>query len=124
MSHAVDIQPIWDASCRGDDGECHAPGGAWAIPDLSDDAYGDVVDVMAIQPLVNGANLAYVEPGEPDQSYVLLKIRGSHLEAKGSGQQMPCAAVTPDLACSGAAPGLGEEEVAMIERWIAGGAEP
>ena len=57
--------------------------------------------------------LLRVKPGDPDQSYLVMKLEGSHLDHGGSGAQMPF----------GASP-LSKEEIALIRQWIRDGAKP
>lgn len=109
LSHAADIQPIWDASCLGDG--CHSPG---TLPlgnglDLSGDAYARIVGVAAFV-----ANRQLVAVGDPDGSYMLNKLDGSYLDAPGGGgSPMPLAAAALDAAT-----------LATIRDWIAQGAPP
>ena len=48
-------------------------------------AYGNLVGVPASQL----PTMARVEPGDPDHSYVWLKIQGAHLGAGGYGETIP-----------------------------------
>lgn len=107
LSHAADIQPIWNANCVA---ACHEPGGTAAtFLDLSGDAYAAIVDVTSIQ----APGLSVVETGNAADSYLVAKLRNMQVEVGGNGVQMP----------SGVAP-LPEETIATIEAWIDGGALP
>jgi hypothetical protein len=107
LSHAADIQPIWDDTCLT---MCHAAGGtAVTILDLSGDAYDNIVGAPSTQ--VVGMNL--VEPGDSANSYLVHKLRGTQVGAGGLGAAMP----------SGS-PALPEATIAMIEAWIDAGAAP
>lgn len=59
----------------------------------------------------DGAPLPRVTPGDPEASYLVHKLRGTHLEVGGSGSLMPQGGV-----------GVSEELLALVERWILQGA--
>lgn len=112
LSHAADIQPIWDAKCVD---ACHDPTGEWGfILDMSGDAYGVLVD----QPASQLASMSYVTPGDPDASYLWHKIANTQASVGGSGLPMPKARMGM------AADTMTQAELDMIEEWIAGGAPP
>ncbi len=52
-----------------------------------------------------------VEPGDADDSYLMHKLNGTHLDVGGSGSQMPLGS------------SLGIADIATIRDWINGGAE-
>jgi len=106
LTHSADIQPIWEGSCTTG---CHAPGGVAEFLDLSSDGYDDLVGVASTQ----APALSLVEAGASDMSYLVNKLRGTHLDAGGSGGTMP-AGMDP----------LDEATIAMIESWIDAGAMP
>ncbi len=110
LSHATDIQPIWDEHCTM---ACHEPDGEWGfLLDMSGDAYAAIVEVSAPQ----FSSLNHIEPGDLDASYLWLKINDMHADAGGSGLPMPKArAGMPATMLSGA-------QLDMIEEWILGGA--
>jgi len=58
-----------------------------------------------------GADMLLVRPAEPEASYLLHKLRGTHLEVGGSGARMPFGAAS-----------LNESDIKKIETWIANGA--
>lgn len=64
---------------------CHItgdePGNMALIPGK---AYGYLVDVDAVS-----LAMKRVLPGDPEQSYLMHKIRGTHLEVGGNGVRMP-----------------------------------
>jgi hypothetical protein len=94
-----DVLPILQASCS-----CHGAG-AEAGVDLSDEA--------AFHTLVNGESsigLPFVESGDPDASYVVLKLRGEQATVGGGGSRMPLGEP------------LRDDQIATIEAWITGGA--
>lgn len=101
-THDVDIQPIWDSGCAG----CHTNGGV--TEDLSlDDGFAATVEVTATQ--VDSMVLVSTD-GDPDSSYLWLKLQGTHADAGGSGTAMP--------------PTGSLDEVAMqnVQNWLEDGA--
>jgi OmcA/MtrC family decaheme c-type cytochrome len=85
---------------------CHSGSPPVAFPQLdADAAYGAMVGVPSGQ-----ASMAIVDPGAPERSYLLYKLRGDAASAGGSGAAMP----TDGL--------LDADDVAAIEAWIANGA--
>lgn len=74
------------------------------------EAYDNIVGEPALL-----STLAYVEPGAPDQSYLYLKITGG---PGIEGTPMP-----PPGNAEGIEP-LTDDQIAAIEAWIAGGAQP
>lgn len=104
LSHAADIQPIWDDNCLNG---CHTPGGIGMPLDLSN-AYATIVGMPSSQ--VSGVSL--VEPGSSADSYLLAKLRGEQAQLGGVGIQMPA---------GGAAP-LDDATISVIEAWIDAGA--
>jgi hypothetical protein len=106
LSHAADIQPIWDAHCLGPG--CHEPPSPGNGLVLSEDAYAHIVGVPAF-----GANRPFIDPGDPDHSYIVNKIEGEQLDpdVNGTGSPMPLA-MDP----------LSDEQVELIRLWIEQGA--
>lgn len=105
LSHAVDIQPIWDAGCV--EG-CHEPGGtAASVLDLSGNAYAAIVDINSGQAQL----LKLVEPGNSAESYLVAKLEGNQNLVGGTGLDMP----------SGSDP-LDAATIATIKAWIDAGA--
>lgn len=103
VSFSEDIQPFLTQNCYA----CHLTGSASADLSLQPGtAYDDLVGVASTQ-----SDLARVEPGEPEASYLLHKLRGTHLDVGGSGAQMPLG--------GGSVP---DETLALVEAWIAAGA--
>lgn len=102
-----DVQPILDANCV----QCHALEIAQAELVLED---GISYDMLVRHPSTESA-LMRVAPGAPGESYLLLKLKGAHLEAGGTGLGMPLTEgnYTP----------LPEPAIAAIESWIAAGAQ-
>ena len=102
LSFVADIQPLLDACER-----CHGDG---RLPVLltPDVAYEQLVDAPSIQVPV----LDRVDPGNVAASYLVDKLRDTHIGRGGMGERMP--------------PGnpWSEDDIATVERWIAGGALP
>jgi hypothetical protein len=97
------IVPILKTRCAG----CHMTGaeaGNMALHPRA--AYASLVGVKSTE-----TGLMRVQPGEPEQSYMLLKLEGRHLEKGGAGARMPFAAAPLD-----------PETIALVRRWIAEGA--
>jgi hypothetical protein len=84
---------------------CHAGGGAAFGLDLSEGlSYGSIVGVRSREvPL-----LYLVRPGEPDASYLVMKVRG---DSGIVGMPMPM----------GGAP-IADADLTLLEEWIAAGA--
>jgi hypothetical protein len=100
-THYVDIQPIWEASCAVG---CHTEGSASG--DLAlDEGYSALVGVES-----SLAGINQVEPGSLADSYLWLKLEGSHEDVGGEGSKMP-------LGNS-----LSDEDLALISTWIEDGA--
>lgn len=106
LSHAADIQPIWDEHCLGPG--CHEPPSPGNGLVLSEDAYANIVGVPAF-----GANRPFIDPGDPDHSYIVDKIEGNQLDpdVNGTGSAMPLA-MDP----------LSEAQRELIRLWIEQGA--
>jgi len=106
---ARDIQTkIIDSTCSTP--SCHGDGSASGSLDLSDGAsYASMVGVPPANDAARAAGLLRVAPGDPDHSYVLLKLQGTL--AAGEGARMPL--IGPPLPAS---------TIDTIRRWIAAGA--
>jgi hypothetical protein len=101
---------IFDSTCATP--SCHGAGAASAGLDLSDGAaIANLVGVPAANEAARAAGLVRVAPGDPDHSYLLLKLEGTL--APGEGVQMPL--VGGPLPASA---------IDAIRRWIAAGAPP
>lgn len=111
LQFAAAVYPIIEGRCSGSSGVgCHFGDVAVvaSMLDMSDvdTAYGELVNVPSVQlPMFN-----LVEPGDPDNSYMWLKLLGA-----GIGGQMPAGTCNPSLC---------EEEWTTIYLWIIGGAMP
>ena len=105
LSHAADIQPIWDAKCT--NAGCHQPGGSFEALDLSGDAYDNIVGVTAIQ----APELQRIEAGNSAGSYLINKLLGTQEDVGGSGSGMPPTPLEPD-------------DILIIAQWANEGALP
>ena len=75
------IQPILDANCVA----CHQTGSAQQGLVLEAGlAYSNLVSQKSRE-----SDLVLVRPGAPESSYLVHKLRGSHLTVHGSGARMP-----------------------------------
>jgi hypothetical protein len=115
LSHAADIQPIWEQYCVA---SCHEPNGVAATLDLGGDAYDDLIN----QPSFYGATADFVVPGSSQTSYLMHKLDGTYAldenvggcGCSGTGVLMPQGATEPlDIAIRD-----------MIRSWIDQGAMP
>ncbi|KIG11792.1 hypothetical protein DB30_02447 [Enhygromyxa salina] len=106
---AAEIQPILESACL-----CHfspANGDDMSAPYLTLNAgvgLGELVGVDAVQ--VPG--MKRVVPGDIQNSYLVHKLRGTHVDVGGPADTDP---MPPLLA-------LDETQITTIEAWIAGGA--
>lgn len=108
LSHAADIQPIWDASCL--DPSCHDSDGPAAGLDLQSDGVYDRL-CSNNSAVITSINLVDCDGLDPDQSWVYRKVIGD-IDLPGAGALMPAGGM------------LTPEELATIEAWIIGGALP
>lgn len=109
LSHAVDIQPIWDDNCV--DG-CHTPSGTgatWFI--LSD---GAAYDALVEKSSISFPALTLITPGDRDASYLWHKVNGTHFDVGGGGTRMPQPPANP----------LADADIDTIARWIDEGCAP
>lgn len=104
VSFAQDIAPVLRTRCA----VCHMtgsePGNLRLYPSA---AYDSLVGASSVS---TGKWL--VSAGKPEESYLVHKIKGTHLEVGGEGSRMP----------QGQNP-LGQEVISLIETWIGQGAE-
>ncbi len=102
ISHAADIQPIWDTRCT----PCHigAESGGLSL----EDGYAAAVDVPSGQ----AGDVDLVEPGSTADSYLWHKLEGTQADVGGSGDAMPLGGP------------LEPDELDLIEAWINEGCAP
>ncbi len=103
-SFSRDIAPLFRNVCA----SCHLTGKeAGEIALYPQVAWSNLVNVPSRQ-----SSHMRVKPGDADNSYLMLKLDGTHLDAGGSGTRMPFNG-TP----------LSEEVRAQIRAWIEEGAK-
>lgn len=99
------IQPIFTDRCV----SCHGPPTPARDQDLSEgNAYDNIVDVASDEL----STMDRIEPGDPDNSYMLHKLRGTQASVGGSGRRMP----------RDGPPYLSAATVNLIEDWVLAGA--
>ena len=101
-----DVQPILSNNCAFSG--CHAGTSPAQGMNLgAGQTFGNVVNVAARQ--LPGMNR--VTPNQPDNSYLVHKIQGTHLAQGGGGSRMPL----------GRSP-LSQDEIDLIRAWVQAGA--
>ena len=106
LSHAADIQPIWDKYCMA---ACHEAGGSGAGSLLMD---GDDYDALVGVAALGLPSMDLVAPGDRMTSYVWHKLGGTQMEVGGTGSKMPLGMA------------MTQEELDTIGQWIDEGAQP
>lgn len=102
----TEIAPILASSCA----TCHLTGQeAGNMSLVPAQALANLVDV----PSKEAPGLVRVVPGNPDKSYLVMKLEGTQIAHGGTGAQMPFGA-----------PPLSADKIAKIRQWIAEGAKP
>ena len=102
-----DVQPIFTSTCALSG--CHAGTNPTLDMNLSEgQTFANVVNVPAMEL----ATMNRVTPGQPNSSYLVHKVQGTHLDEGGSGFQMPI----------GRSP-LTQTEIDLIRAWISAGAK-
>lgn len=99
-----DIVPVLRSRCAA----CHVTGkepGKIALHPAA--AYANLVNVPATE-----SKFARVKPGKPDESYLMMKLDGTHLDHGGTGARMPFGQAPLDAATR-----------ARFRAWIAAGAK-
>lgn len=105
VSFAKKIVPILESRCAG----CHMTGdepGEMAL--VSDTAHRDLLKQSA-----QAEHMQIVSPGDPLNSYLMMKLEGKQLEVGGHGARMPMA-TSP----------LTEHQLQLFRDWILQGAIP
>jgi hypothetical protein len=96
-----DVEPILNKHCV----QCHMEGTELGNFSLYPDPRGNMVGMRSTQ-----CRLNLVEPGDPDKSYVLRKMLGTHVAAGGKGMRMPWEY------------DLGKADIEVVRQWILQGA--
>ena len=104
-SFKTDIQPLLNAQCV----FCHVDGAENGGLNL-----GRRKSHSALMAASTEAPMARVMPGDPQKSYLVHKLRGTHVDVGGSGSAMPI--YDPPRPFDPA-------QLEMIERWIKNGAQ-
>lgn len=105
VSYQDDIVPLLESNCA----TCHLTGEeAGGMSLVGDSAIAFLVN----KPSQEAPALVRVVPGNPDASYIVMKLEGTHITHGGSGAQMPFGA-----------PPLSPGQIAKIRQWIAMGAK-
>lgn len=104
-----DVTAIFALSCATQG--CHTGNPPTNTPDSFDPerAY----DALVGQPAIQVPSLPLIEPGNPDHSYTVLKMRGTASGVGGVATRMPLNARP-----------LSDEDQAAVESWILAGALP
>jgi mono/diheme cytochrome c family protein len=100
---ARQVQPLFDANCVA----CHQTAGASGGLNLEE---GIAYRAIVARKRADGEQV-YVVPGDPASSYLLRKLKGTHAQVGGTGEQMPPTGP------------LDNASVATIQRWIEAGAK-
>lgn len=104
-SFATDIVPILKTRCA----ICHLTGNEAGNMALHPNgAYASLVSVKSIEV----PTMMRVKPGDPDNSYLIAKIEGKHIDKGGKGARMPF----------GAAP-LPQDQIDLFRAWVKAGAK-
>ncbi|GBD31944.1 hypothetical protein HRbin33_00905 [bacterium HR33] len=103
---SASVQPIFDQNCAF--AGCHAaPQPAQGMNLSRGQSFASIVDV----PSVELPSMRRVRPFQPDSSYLVHKLQGTHLDVGGQGERMPL----------GRGP-LTPEQIGLIRSWISQGA--
>lgn len=103
VSFSTDVMGIFNANCN----NCHTAGGPPAQLNLDPGvAYSQIVGV----PATELGSMDRIEPGDPDNSYLVNKLQGTHLSVGGSGTVMPPSG------------GLPQATINLMRTWVSEGA--
>ncbi len=102
VSFSKSIEPLLADTCASM--TCHYSHGAAADLVLNT---GAAYHFLVGQYSVEARPMRIVEPGDPEASYIIHKLRGTQEKAGGGGERMPWEA-----------PPLAEKDIAMIATWI------
>lgn len=104
VSYQKDIVPILEQNCA----TCHLTGEEAGGMSLVGDA---AIGFLVGKPSQEAPAILRVAAGEPDKSYLVMKLEGTHLDHGGSGARMPFGGFPLD-----------DSDMAKIRAWIAQGA--
>jgi hypothetical protein len=109
VSFTNDIQPILAGGCAfsGCHGTTNANPAAKPMVLTTGQAYDNIVNVFAAQL----TTMRRITPGQPDNSYLIHKLQGTHLGVGGFGNRMPAGQ-----------PALSQTTINLIRTWVANGA--
>lgn len=106
VSYQADIVPLLEGNCA----TCHLTGEeAGGMSLVGDAAIASLVD----KPAQGAPAILRIAPGDPDRSYIVMKLEGTHIAHGGSGARMPFGG-----------PPLAPTQITKIRNWIAAGANP
>lgn len=106
VSYQKDVVPVLEQNCA----TCHLTGEEAGGMSLVGDA---AIGFLVGQPSQEAPAIMRVAAGEPDKSYLVMKLEGTHIEHGGTGAQMPFGGLP-----------LAPEDIATVRTWIAEGARP
>jgi hypothetical protein len=106
VSFAADVEPLLNGTCSSS--TCHGPNPPAKPMRL---ATGQSYDAIVSVPSAELPSMNRITPGNPDQSYLIHKLQGTHQGVGGSGDRMP----------AGQAP-LAPSVIAMMRQWVSEGA--
>lgn len=105
VSFKDDVQPLFNSTCV----FCHVTGAENGGLNLGRrDSYASLTSASTEAPMPR------VTPGDPSKSYLVHKLKGTQLEAGGSGNAMPMYDPPKPFP---------KEQLELIERWIREGAQ-
>ncbi|WP_156500616.1 hypothetical protein [Croceicoccus bisphenolivorans] len=103
LSFQRDVLPILQTNCA----VCHQNLGPMGGLTLEpDEAYENLVDMPSME-----IEMQRVEPGDPERSYLIRKVEGTHAGVGGKGLTMPIGGV------------LAPADVQTLRRWVSEGAK-
>ncbi len=101
VSLARHVEPILEEHCTA----CHSGGNVQMDLNLE---YGLSWYFLVNRPAIE-ADLLRIHPGEPEKSYVIHKLRGTHIDVGGAGDRMPLEKEP-----------LTDAQITLIAGWIKG----
>ncbi len=100
------VQELFAERCS----RCHTSNVREELTDLDD--YDDGYEMLVERLSHQLPSMPLVSPSAPEESYLVHKLRGTHLEVGGEDDAMP----------PGNRESLNEEEIQLVEEWILAGA--